>query len=1134
MDFPENYPGITLEIDSNENSVLSSSMDVTLKVSGEINGVEKEATRTVSVGIDLIDAARIKEDFAKNFDTSTIKPFFNTPDEKLTASIKKAVSSAIEQMSLGQYAGENKAFRIVVEKPTTSVFDGVKEWTYNISIENTKTSDDKVTSIEKKFTASETETMTVADEALAYLQENLTEVTVPAGVNTSITGEANDEKLTTAVQTAIEKTFENSEYNSLGNKAASATIQMETTQMIANGKWKAEIVVSVDGSEPAIGYITLNLKNDAAQQDTVVKMELIDASSEVEVGTANLSEAVGGVKLYFEDSSKAPVVIKGDDLDANDYFTYDTTSWDTSKLGQKTVTFVTKSATTPVTVDYTYNVVSTVEYKNGSKESGNSAFDNSFLKVFGVAPQNVESFTSTNEDVIAVTFDKTTKNAKITAYGRGSATITTVGKAGRVFNVNVRVDEEGNFRVEAAVEQSAVRYLTGDNLGFEPHADNDTNTITIKDNKPTNWQDEDVVKAEIVTLGDAEVLALTPLAAGSATVVVKGGDTGKLENTIGVTVKKDASGALVIEPQLDYKPLDLELSLGKSAQKKIENLKVSAEDSLEVEDLGFTSSDKLGVKYTNSDNETIVDTIPAEDITSVDLIVKNGEAKGVTLKYYNNTPIEVDFAVSGKLTIKNTVNELGLVAESVKEIKNNPATDDLIADVEFTTDAKGNQILVITPEKDVEGTATITVLDSLDNAATIGVEVKDGKATLIEGETSPFKLTGDWELVVPEKKVYTIGDAIDLTGVYLKSEDATGKEIKISVTEDMFSQLEGEKFDTTSAQLDGTALKDVSAKVKYGQKDLDYIYNVKPASATVAISNLGLDSDEKAVSVANSGDPSISSSLNSAKDTVTIVANKISKNGAAVVTTDKGRSVAIRITVDSEGKITTSVAKEFESSIAVVENTEDVLGVVGTEASSANEDVAIVSVAGDKIIITSVAPGTTTITVEGEDAIATIPVTVDAFGTITIGNIVKANSNGWVRGEGSDWYYYIDGKKVTNDWVAVVEADPYNNNEVGKVWYHFDKDGKMQRGWIKDETGWKIYNLDSNGRMRHDMWINAEANEELGMPTGIYHLLSDGAAQMNGWAESITEGIYWFCAPNSGVFDASNPANWATEMPKSN
>ena len=44
--------------------------------------------------------------------------------------------------------------------------------------------------------------------------------------------------------------------------------------------------------------------------------------------------------------------------------------------------------------------------------------------------------------------------------------------------------------------------------------------------------------------------------------------------------------------------------------------------------------------------------------------------------------------------------------------------------------------------------------------------------------------------------------------------------------------------------------------------------------------------------------------------------------------------------------------------------------------------------------------------------------------------------------------------------------------------------------------------------------------------------LSDGAALMNGWAESITEGIYWFCAPNSGVFDASNPANWATEMPK--
>lgn len=1105
-------------------------MNVTLKVAGEINGAAKTAERTVSVGIDLIDAARIKEDFSKNFDTSAIKPFYNTKTADLTASVKKAVNSAIEQMSLGQYVGENKEFNISVNDPAESEFDGVKEWTYNIEINNNQSTEDTVTPIEKKFTASETETITVADEALAYLQENLTEVTVEAGVDISINGDAGNKKITTAVETAIEKTFEDSEYNSLGNKAATAKINLKTVQMIANGKWKAEITVSVKGSKPATGYITLNLKNDALQQDTVVKMELVDASPEVEVGTTALSDAVKGVKLYFEDSSKAPVVIKGTELSNNNYFTYDTTSWNTSKLGQKTVTFITKSATTPVTVDYNYNVVSSVKYENGTKTSGSNAFDSSFLTAFGVAPQNVESFTSNNEDVIAVSFDKTTKNAKITAYGRGSATLTTVGKAGRVFNVNVRVDETGTFKVESAIEQSAVRYLTGDNLGFEPHADNATNTISIKDNKPTNWQDKDVVSAEIITLGDAEVLALTPLAEGTATVVVKGGDKGKLENSIKVTVNKDASGALIIESQMDYKPISLTLSLGKSAQEKIENLKVSAEDSLEVEDLGFTSSDKLGVTYKNSDNEDVIDTIPAEDITSVDLIVENGEAKGVTLKYYNNTPITVDFAVSGNLTVKNTVNELGLVAESVKEIKNNPATDDLISNVDFTTDAKGNQIIVITPEKDVEGTAAITVVDSLDNSATITVKVENGKATLVGTDT--FELQGDWELVVPEKKVYTIGDAIDLNGVYLKSKDATGKEIKISVTEDMFSQLEGEKFDTTSAHLVDTALEDVTAIVKYGQKTLAYTYNVKPASTTVAISSLGLDSDEKAVSVANSGDPSISSSLNSAKDTVTIVAKEISKNGAAVVTTDKGRSVAIRIAVDSKGDITTSVAEEFESSIAVVENTEDTLGIVGTEASSANEDVAIVSVAGDKIIITSVAPGSTTITVKGEDAIATIPVTVDAFGTITIGDIVKANSNGWVRGEGSDWYYYINGEKVTNDWVAVEEADPYNNNQVGKVWYHFDKDGKMQRGWIKDETGWKIYNLDSNGRMRHDMWINAEANEELGMPTGIYHLLSDGAAQMNGWAESITEGIYWFCAPNSGVFDASNPANWATSMPK--
>lgn len=138
---------------------------------------------------------------------------------------------------------------------------------------------------------------------------------------------------------------------------------------------------------------------------------------------------------------------------------------------------------------------------------------------------------------------------------------------------------------------------------------------------------------------------------------------------------------------------------------------------------------------------------------------------------------------------------------------------------------------------------------------------------------------------------------------------------------------------------------------------------------------------------------------------------------------------------------------------------------------------------------------------------------------------------GWIKEDGE--YYYCDpknsGAMTENKWIVIEEPDPYNNNKVGEVWYRVDENGKMQTGWISDpEAPWKIYLLDTNGRMMHSDWVNAPENQELNRPAGMYYLTDDGAVQMNGWTlAKNSNSVYWYCNPGTGLFESGNPNSWA-------
>ncbi len=867
--------------------------------------------------------------------------------------------------------------------------------------------------------------------------------------------------------------------------------------------------------------VTVSHKNEDA---VIEHLEIVDPETEVDLavtgGKVALDNIMSGIKVTYGDADHTSKVISARDLPNNTEITYDKNVLNTN-VGTYTLTFTSNNSLTPVSVSHTVNVVRTHEQFSKVENS---------VKAHG----GIVSASSSNPDVAAVELGYKSgevSSLKVKALASGSTDVIVTCKDGTQYKGSYMIKTDGriaNPTLSYKEITSSARYIWNDADGVGFVAD-DFETVQLPDD-PTA---DEVATVEKTDLDGNSVFKITPKANGTVTLTVTGGDNGKLTTVYTITVS-DAS-VTISQGKSNFD----EVNVGNTTDTKLDAMsfdisgierKEGARQKIAIDDFGFTSEDKI--VFYNSTSEGGIDTIPATDATDA-YIEYESQKYNLHIFYGSKEVYTRDITAAYQLisgSIENSVSNLGLIAVTGVIDSDDIVNTDAQAkgDNIFNAEVKnvnGKSQLVVTAGEDLDKTktytATITVRDEFGNEADVTAKYNANNITVESTDKFEFKDADTAKLTAKTQYEFVLGEDASFEDAYLS--DAKDKKL-VDVKPYMVSGFSTSESTVTSGKLTAK-----TADVIYGGAEIKngISYVVRPAMTTVSESALGLPNGESVASVARRGDATISASY---KDgTIQILGNKVSQTATVVVTTTKGNTAAIKVVVDENGNISTDITENFKSSFATVMNDVETLGFVADAVETSNEDVAIAKLSGDRITIHSVAPGTASIYAKSGDTMTTIEVTVDEFGTVIIDRIIKATDNGFVRGEvitegeyaGLDnWYYYIDGKMVTNNWVEV--------NENGtNVWYHFDKDGKMSRGWIIDESGWKIYNLDSNGRMRKDMWINAAANDALGMPAGLYHLQSDGAVQMNGWAESVTAGIYWYCNAGTGLFEQGNPASWS-------
>ena len=719
-------------------------------------------------------------------------------------------------------------------------------------------------------------------------------------------------------------------------------------------------------------------------------------------------------------------------------------------------------------------------------------------------------------------------NTIITGRKAGKAILTLTSGTGDTIRINVEVKENGVIIAKIADVMDPVYITLYDTTnGFE--VDRNIAPYVV-------GEAADLFTAEYVTYNGNVALKITPKKIGGnitdtnlvadANVIVYGTDK-KLAAGYQVAVTENGVQKRFVKNNIKSIELDR-----KAVDSVTSTLFYKGEDAVTMDVTGtvsFRETDKMIITPESApqfEDEWNVKSgkveLPASEVSSLTLTAGKGAATGdVTAKYLGKSlenEIEVNVFQSCSISKSDLLKNLSLSTGKI--------TVSAPAYISAEFNDKGE--LVIKPLKSAANkNVTITLNDDYI-VGEIYVTLTNNKVTLNTGKgTNGFDIVSnaleDYQNGVytpPSKTEYYIGEDLDISDAkyeYVKD----GKLESLALTTDMFAGFDSSVVTEENRPLIVTL---TYGGIQIGA-DKEIKVTIKAKSQTVTASDIALIGAD-ITDVIYKGDNGITAKLSDGN--IVLTATKTSQSGTLKVTASDGRTVDISVSIDAKGNFTVgSIPFEMHS----VTVTKEELNLTPYEAEVADDDIVKASVTDDKVILESMATGSTTVTVldhDGHKSTVTITVAKDGSMTYTVSPYVAA---GWVDLGNGDWGYIQDGERVVSKWVSVTEEDPYNNNEVGEVWYHFGADGKMQRGWISDpEAEWKIYLLDSNGRMMHSDWVNAPEQKELNRPAGIYHLTDDGAVQLNGWAlAKNSDSVYWFCNAGNGLFERDNPASWANE-----
>ncbi len=157
--------------------------------------------------------------------------------------------------------------------------------------------------------------------------------------------------------------------------------------------------------------------------------------------------------------------------------------------------------------------------------------------------------------------------------------------------------------------------------------------------------------------------------------------------------------------------------------------------------------------------------------------------------------------------------------------------------------------------------------------------------------------------------------------------------------------------------------------------------------------------------------------------------------------------------------------------------------------------------------------------------------------------VTAAKPSGWVKENGT-WYYYDPNTyEKKTDWVKVGGTWYYFNEKgarqtgwqkIRNVWYYFNTSGEMQTGWVKSGSSW--YYLNASGATATG-WVKSGSswyylNPSGAMATGwvksgsSWYYLNASGAMVTGW---VKNGSSWYYLSASGAM----ATGWVTISGKS-